>query len=476
MKPSASHSPSETLASSKLKGSIVFATRKNTGAAVLNAADPLVVEMEQWCRGQVVFFSRDPDLPLLAQHLAKGGLAATVRDGWIVLCDGPRETRLAHLDRVPIVHRGAVGFQIDNVLAAAAAAWRLGVPLELVRLGLETFPAGRTGSPGRFNLMSLDGAGIVCDYGHNPASLEQICAAMERLPHDRLTAVYSAAGDRRDEDILDQGRMLGRLFQRVVVYEDAYMRGRQPGEITRLLTQGVREGMSPDRPVDVEFGGTWPEAAALVLDACRPGELILLQPDTIEQTIPWLQARYGQRLREISFGDLAAGASVGTHDRRPGAGEPVEVRTGAVGRSIHATRDLAAGEILIRTWGPSSATRTPHSMQVDARTHVVPEGAIVYTNHSCDPNCMVRVSIGSREIALLALRPLSEGEEITIDYDTFEYEVEHLPGPCRCGSPRCRGTIAGYKHLSPEVKARYGEMVAEYLRIMESEVPLPNGV
>ena len=191
---------------------------------------------------------------------------------------------------------------------------------------------------------------------------------------------------------------------------------------------------SPDRPVDVEFGGTWPEAAALVLDACRPGELILLQPDTIEQTIPWLQARYGQRLREISFGDLAAGASVGTHDRRPGAGEPVEVRTGAVGRSIHATRDVAAGEILIRTWGPSSATRTPHSMQVDARTHVVPEGAIVYTNHSCDPNCMVRVSIGSREIALLALRPLSEGEEITIDYDTFEYEVEHLPGPCRCGS------------------------------------------
>ena len=128
-----------------VKGAIVTAVQTK-GSAVLNAADPLVVAMKQWCKGQVVYFALDPNNPVLVAHLAQGGLTATVRDGWIVLCDGPRETRLANLDRVPLVHRGMIGFQVENVLASAAAAWCLGVPLELVRLGLESFSSGLAGN------------------------------------------------------------------------------------------------------------------------------------------------------------------------------------------------------------------------------------------------------------------------------------------------------------------------------------------
>jgi cyanophycin synthetase len=237
-----------------VKGAIVAAVRPG-GAAVLNAADPLVVGMKKWCKGQVVYLGLDPANPVIVEHLAQGGLAATLRDGWIVLCDGPRETRLAHLDRVPLVHRGLVTFQVENVLASAAAAWRLGVPLELVRLGLESFSSGSSGSPGRFNLLDLDGAAIVVDYGHNVPSLEQICQSMKKLPHDRRIAVYSAAGDRRDEDLLAQGRLLGQTFERVVIYEDAYIRGRQPGEITRLLSQGIRAAASRTRAAAGRAGG-----------------------------------------------------------------------------------------------------------------------------------------------------------------------------------------------------------------------------
>jgi cyanophycin synthetase len=285
-----------------VKGAIVAAVRPG-GAAVLNAADPLVVDMKKWCKGQVVYFARDPANPILVEHLAKGGLAATVREGWIVLCDGPRETRLAQLDRVPLVHKGLVGFQVENALAAAAAAWRLGVPLELVRLGLEGFTAGGNGSPGRFNLLDLDGVAVVVDYGHNVPSLEGICATLRPLPHVRRTAVYSAAGDRRDEDLVTQGRLLGAAFDRVVVYEDAYIRGRQPGEITRLIADGVK---AAGRPVAAEAGGTWAEATARALDAARPGDLVLLQADVAEQALPWLIDRYGSRLRETTLDKLAA--------------------------------------------------------------------------------------------------------------------------------------------------------------------------
>jgi hypothetical protein len=269
--------------------------------------------------------------------------------------------------------------------------------------------------------------------------------------------------------------MLARHFERVVVYEDAYMRGRQPGEITGLITQGVADASPVDRPVEVHFGGTWAETAALVLDAAAPGDLILLQPDTIEQTIPWLHARYGTRLRESTFDELGGAVVVGPHDRHPATGEPVEVRPGRLGRGIHASRPIAAGEKILRAWGPIMAKRSRHTMQVDASTHVLPDGVIVHANHSCEPNCVVRIRAGEREIVLEALRPLAAGEELTVDYDTFEYEVEHLGGPCRCGAAACRGRVTGYKHLSAEVKARCSGLVADYLRAMDTEVPLPYG-
>ncbi len=291
-----------------VKGAIVAAVRPAKGTAVLNAADPLVVDMKKWCKGQVVYFALDPQHPIIVEHLAQGGLAATVREGWIVLCDGPRETRLAHLDRVPLVHGGMASFQVENVLAAAAAAWRLGVPLELVRVGLESFASGATGSPGRFNLLEMHGATVVIDYGHNLGALEQMCRVVDHLPGGRRIAVYSAAGDRRDEDLLAQGRLLGATFDRVLVYEDAYIRGREPGEITRLLSQGIAEGTS-GRTRDVAPAGTWLEATAKAVETLVAGDVLLLQADSIEQTMAWLASQQAALLRETTVREILGGAA-----------------------------------------------------------------------------------------------------------------------------------------------------------------------
>jgi cyanophycin synthetase len=320
-----------------VKGAIVAAVRPGKGTAVLNAADPLVVDMKKWCKGQVVYFALDPAQPLLVEHLAQGGLAATVRDGWIVLCDGPRETRLAQLDRVPLTHRGLVSFQVENVLAASAAAWRLGVPLELVRIGLETFASGTTGSPGRCNVLELNGGTVLVDYGHNLPALEQMVATIAKLPAPRRTAVYSAAGDRRDEDLLAQGRLLGEIFDRVVIYEDAYVRGRQPGEITRLISQGIAESTT-QRAKIVEFGGGWCETAAKVLDVITEGDVVLLQADSVEQTMPWLREQYGARLRETSVHEAAASvAAPVAADRTSTVTDPASLQSGpSVKGSTHA--------------------------------------------------------------------------------------------------------------------------------------------
>ena len=194
-------------------------------------------------------------------------------------------------------------FQVENVLAAAAAAWRLGVPLELVRVGLESFACGAAGSPGRFNLLEKNGATVVVDYGHNLGALEQMCRVVEQLPGGRRIAVYSAAGDRRDEDLLAQGRVLGAMFDRVVFYEDAYVRGRQPGDITRVLSQGIAEIPSA-RAREVVAGGPWLEAATQAIESLVAGDVLLLQADSIEQTMAWLASQQATQLRETSVREI----------------------------------------------------------------------------------------------------------------------------------------------------------------------------
>ena len=74
----------------KVKRCIVEAVAPD-GYAVLNANDPLVVEMAAHCPGGVVFFAIDPNHPVVVRHRGVGGRAVFVRDGHVVLAEGDRE-------------------------------------------------------------------------------------------------------------------------------------------------------------------------------------------------------------------------------------------------------------------------------------------------------------------------------------------------------------------------------------------------
>ena len=66
--------------------------------------------------------------------------------------------------------------------------------------------------------------------------------AIGTFPHERRSVVYSAAGDRRDCDMIRQGQIIAEAFDRVILYEDQYKRGREDGEIMRLLRHGLAAG------------------------------------------------------------------------------------------------------------------------------------------------------------------------------------------------------------------------------------------
>ncbi len=66
-----------------------------------------------------------------------------------------------------------------------------------------------------------------------------------------------------------------------------------------------------------------------------------------------------------------------------------------------------------------------------------------FINHSCDPNC--EAVQDDNRIFIVSTRKIREGEELTYDYqlerDDEPDESWTTRYACRCGSPKCRGTL-----------------------------------
>ncbi len=113
------------------------------GVAVLNGTDSLVVALAQYSDGEVIYFAASDPLPAVSAHLASGGRAVLVQDGSIVLKQGETACILLKLAAVPMSSKECSLSQLDNVLAAIAAVWALGVSTDLMRAGIATFEVAR---------------------------------------------------------------------------------------------------------------------------------------------------------------------------------------------------------------------------------------------------------------------------------------------------------------------------------------------
>ncbi len=108
-----------------------------SGTAVLNADDPNVAEIAQYSAGFVTFYSLNADSPTIVAHLAAGKRAVLAENGKLVFAQGAVKTPLCDLADVSVTEQGSNQEQIRHVMAAAAAAWALDCPLDLIQTGLE---------------------------------------------------------------------------------------------------------------------------------------------------------------------------------------------------------------------------------------------------------------------------------------------------------------------------------------------------
>jgi cyanophycin synthetase len=265
----------------RVKRVIVESVGKN-GYAVLNADDPLVEAMADHSRGKVIFFGMDRSASAIASHLATGGVAAFLRDGELILAQGSEETPLIKAVDIPATHGGLIPFQIQNALAAAAAAWGANVPIDSIRLGLRTFQADEKTAPGRFNVFDVGRARVIVDYGHNPHALKAMQAAISQMRPRRSIGVVAAPGDRRDADIQELAVIAANTFDWIIVREDDDLRGREWGEVAHLIADTVSR-TRPSLPLTIIEDES--ESIDQALQMARAGDLVVLFVDHVEETI-----------------------------------------------------------------------------------------------------------------------------------------------------------------------------------------------
>lgn len=109
------------------------------GMAVLNADDHRVIDLARFCDGQITLFSKQAKLPALTEHLQTGGRAVFIDHNQLILAQGTQRINLCDVAAIPLTAQATNIAQIYNVMAAAAAAWALGLTPDLIEAGLVGF-------------------------------------------------------------------------------------------------------------------------------------------------------------------------------------------------------------------------------------------------------------------------------------------------------------------------------------------------
>jgi UDP-N-acetylmuramoyl-L-alanyl-D-glutamate--2,6-diaminopimelate ligase len=175
--------------------------------------------------------------------------------------DGPLEieTRLPGL------------FNVQNALAALAAARQLGVQHEALKRGLAE--AGRV--PGRFEPVDEGQEfAVLVDYAHTPEALANVLRAARAITSGRLHVVFGAGGDRDRTKRPLMGRAASELADRVIVTSDN-PRSEDPDAIVDEVLSGA--GPVAEREVDRR------RAIARAISTAEPGDVVVIAGKGHEQ-------------------------------------------------------------------------------------------------------------------------------------------------------------------------------------------------
>ncbi len=271
----------------KVKG-VVARSAKKDGYAILNADDDLVYEMRKNVDSKVALFSMQENNPRILKHCEKGGLAAFIENGYVVILNGKWKTRINKVVTIPLSLEGRAECMIKNILPAVLAAFIKMIPVELIREALQTFIPSPEQTPGRMNIFHFKHFDFMIDYAHNIDGFQELKKFMNKTPASVKVGIIAVAGDRRDDDIVAIGRLSAQMFDEIIIRHDHDLRGRTQENITELLIKGLRN-VSPVIPIKIISEEM--DAIVYCMENARKNAFIVDCTDAVKESTEFLSTK-----------------------------------------------------------------------------------------------------------------------------------------------------------------------------------------
>lgn len=228
---------------------LIWKFQTTSDVCILNRDNPLTRRMGARVPGRRLWFSRRP---------FAGENGCCVRAGWIVYRAAGREERVLPVRQLQVYGE----HNLENVLAAVAAARVSGVPLAAVRRAVKNF----RGIPDRLErIRTLDGVTYYNDTTATaPAAAMQALATLGRHPRGKHIVLIAGGADKA-LPFTEFARQVRRYCATVILL---------PGSATPKLAAALRRaGVTVSVPV-----GSMKQAVVQAQAAARAGESVLLSP------------------------------------------------------------------------------------------------------------------------------------------------------------------------------------------------------
>ncbi len=243
----------------------------------LNADDPTLRLLADTLSVKVAWFSVGDGETLVADGVRKTGIGTRVREGRLEVHTGGAWCDLGAVEDMPITLHGTARHNVANAAAAALVAAILQFPVAAIRQVLDAFGRQSSDNPGRLMVRTLGDVTLVMDYAHNPDGMAALCRTAAALPAVRRLLLLGQAGNRDNAQLqaLARSAWETQRFDRVIIKEMADMlRGREPGEVSAVLRDGLLEAGTPAEVISTASSELDGVREALVW--ARAGDVLVL--------------------------------------------------------------------------------------------------------------------------------------------------------------------------------------------------------
>ncbi len=274
---------------------VVLDSVKKDGWCVLNADDEYSMRLLNDLDAKVAIFSLDENNPHIKKFAKEGKLTCVFEEGFVTIKKGEWKIRIAKVQNIPITMEGKAKFMIANVLAASLATYLYGFEIEDIANSLRTFIPSAQLTPGRLNVFKFKNFKVMIDFAHNAAGYEAIEDYLKNVESPKKIGIISGVGDRRDEDIVECGKIAGRMFDHIIIRNEKHLRGRTEENINGLVIDGIQ---SAGRNVTYEIIPKEIEALKHAINMAEEGTFITALSDVISNAIDLVQEYQQKELLE----------------------------------------------------------------------------------------------------------------------------------------------------------------------------------